>query len=59
MITVILMKMTKITTFDSKCAVCWALSSNSTCFWWALSFNSMCSWWALKVPLEPTKDPCY
>ena len=60
----------KITTFDSKCAVCWALSSNITCFWWsqssnstfywwAQSFNSTCSWWALKAPLEPTKNMCY
>ena len=29
------MKMTKITTFDSKFVVWWALSSNSMCSWWA------------------------
>ena len=59
MLTVILMKMAKITTFPSKCAVCWALSSNSTRFWWAVSSNSMCSWWALKALLEPSKNTCY
>ena len=52
MLAVILAKMAKITTFDSICAVCWALSSNCTCFWWALSSNSTCSWWALKAILE-------
>ena len=59
LLAVILVKMAKITSFDSICANCWALISNSTCFLWALSSNSTYYWWALKAPLEPTKNKCY